>query len=97
MADAAALEAWRLLPWVLVNAGGDLRLIGDRTEQLEVGVEDPASERGSEESVSIPRRSRAGAPGNIRQSTYLCEAASPRGTDNLSVPLVAAGIALLVV
>ena len=45
--DAAAHDALRTgLPWVLVNAGGDLRLAGD-APSLEVAIEDPEA-HGSE-------------------------------------------------
>lgn len=43
---AASLSLEAGLPWVLVNAGGDLRLFGSR-EEIEVGIEDPF-ERGRE-------------------------------------------------
>lgn len=40
-ADRAAEDAVEAgLPWVLVNAGGDLRLLGDAPD-IEVGIEDP--------------------------------------------------------
>ena len=65
--DAAALAAWRILPWVVVNAGGDLRLEGERPDPLEVGVEDPTDgdafvvrlrlEAGALATSSIARRS----------------------------------------
>ena len=41
-ADRAAEEAARLLPWALVDAGGDLRLTGDAPrEGLPIDIEDP--------------------------------------------------------
>jgi thiamine biosynthesis lipoprotein len=40
--DRAAVAAKRLLPWALVNAGGDLRLVGRPPRGwLDVGLEDP--------------------------------------------------------
>jgi FAD:protein FMN transferase len=40
--DRAALAAKRLVPWALVNAGGDLRLVGRPPRGwLDVGLEDP--------------------------------------------------------
>jgi FAD:protein FMN transferase len=40
--DRAAASAGRLLPWVLVNAGGDLRLVGQPPGgSLEIGIEEP--------------------------------------------------------
>jgi FAD:protein FMN transferase len=41
--DLAAKKAARHLPWVIVDAGGDLRLLGDAIPPggLDVGVEDP--------------------------------------------------------
>jgi thiamine biosynthesis lipoprotein len=41
-ADRAALAAKRLLPWALVNAGGDLRIVGPPPQgSLDIGIEDP--------------------------------------------------------
>ena len=41
-ADRAAASAGRLLPWVLVNAGGDLRLVGRPPDGfVEIGIEEP--------------------------------------------------------
>jgi FAD:protein FMN transferase len=40
--DRAAMAARRMLPWALVNAGGDLRLVGRPQERwLDIAVEDP--------------------------------------------------------
>lgn len=40
--DRAALATKRLLPWALVNAGGDLRLVGRPPRGwLDIGLEDP--------------------------------------------------------
>jgi FAD:protein FMN transferase len=40
--DRAALAASRFVPWALVNAGGDLRLVGRPPHgSLEVGIEEP--------------------------------------------------------
>jgi thiamine biosynthesis lipoprotein len=41
-ADRAALAAKRVLPWALVNAGGDLRLAGRPSQGwLDIGLDDP--------------------------------------------------------
>ncbi|HTG46994.1 MAG TPA: FAD:protein FMN transferase [Actinomycetota bacterium] len=54
-ADVAAEEALASgIPWVLVNAGGDLRMAG-RTDGIDVGVEDP---RDPERCVAMIRLSR---------------------------------------
>ena len=43
-AAEAAFEAG--LPWALVNAGGDLRIVGDAPPDLEVAIEDPEGASG---------------------------------------------------
>jgi thiamine biosynthesis lipoprotein len=45
VAGAAALDAG--LPWAIVNAGGDLRIVGDAPRDLEVSVDDPLADGAS--------------------------------------------------
>jgi FAD:protein FMN transferase len=67
--DTAVERVSDLLPWVLVDAGGDLRIVGDVPEAgLEVAVEDPSDQ--SREVVRLHLRSGALATSSITSRAW---------------------------
>jgi thiamine biosynthesis lipoprotein len=65
--DVALDEALRYLPWVVVNAGGDLRVGGD-APSIDVGIEDP--ERPADELLRTTVTAGAIATSSVRKRSW---------------------------